>query len=392
MNRIIMAVALSWYVINASAQPTVEAVLSEIERNNKTLVSGKQYLEAEKLTQKTGLNPENPRIGYEYLPGRPEGAGTQRDLTLTQGFDFPTSYSKRRNLSDARIALLGLEYSSTRLEVLLEAKLTCIDYIQRTKLQDELNRRAENAGRLYDAITRMADRGEANILEVNKIRLLQLEVKSQAELNRSLLKKLQLQLDELNGGKNLDLAGIRYIPPQEILPFETLDSLIEANDPVVKSRKQEVTVTREQLGLSRSLVLPKFEGGYHRQSILGQTYQGVQVGMTIPLWENTNVVKAEQARLAFSELQVTEHRTQHYYENKQLYEEYTHWQKIFSEYQSILTSANNEELLRKAFDAGELSLIEYLMELRYFYDAISTALEAEKSLHQALARLYRFEL
>lgn len=88
--------------------------------------------------------------------------------------------------------------------------------------------------------------------------------------------------------------------------------------------------------------------------------------MTLPLWENKNLVKTQKAQLVYSDHQITEHRTKHYFENKQLYKEYLLWQQTFIEYPRILSTANNELLLNKALQAGELSLIEYLMEVRIF--------------------------
>jgi outer membrane protein TolC len=385
---LVAAFALS----SANAQTGFEKVLSEIERNNKSIVSEKQYWEAQKLSYKTGLNPENPKVDYEHLPGTPEGAGTQKDFSVTQGFDFPTSYGKKRSVSDEQIAQSDLQFTVFRQQILLEAKLACIDYVYRKRLQAQFDKRLENANTLLEAITRKTDQGESNILDLNKIKLLQLEVKNQAELNATELKTLQHRLDEFNGGVAVDLSQIEYPVVTSLPPFETLDSLIESNDPIVKTVKQEREINRKQVGLTRSLTLPKFEGGYHQQSILGQKYQGFHVGMTIPLWENKNKVKTEQARLMLSEYQITEHRTKHYFENKQLYEQYLHWQKTFAEYQTILTSANNEQLLNKAFQAGELSLMEYLMEVRYFYDAVERNIEAEKELQRSIGELYRFQL
>jgi cobalt-zinc-cadmium efflux system outer membrane protein len=392
MRAKIFFIALSLTSFMAKAQTGIETILGKIEKNNKSIMSQRQYWEAEKLSYKTGLNPENPKIDYEYLPGRPDGAGTQKDVSITQGIDFPTTYGKRRSVSQEQIKSSDIQFNVFRQEVLLEAKLSCLDYAYRTKLQAELDKRLKDASTLLDAINRKAEQGESNILDLNKIRLLQLEIKNQSELNRSELKRLQHKLDELNGGDALDLSNVTY-PTQPSLPaFENLDSLIEANDPVVKAVRQEREVNKEQVGLSRSITLPKFEGGFHRQSILGQTYQGVHVGMTIPLWENNNRVKAEKAKLVHTEYQITEHRTKHYFENKQLFEQYTHWQYTFKEYQDILGSANNDQLLQRAFQAGELSLIEYLMEVRYFYDAIGKSLDAEREMQQSVARLYRFEL
>jgi hypothetical protein len=199
-------------------------------------------------------------------------------------------------------------------------------------------------------------------------------------------------LDELNGGTPLNTSGIALGPEIVLQPFEEIDSLIEANDPVVKSIRQEKEISAKQLSLTKSLTLPKIEGGYHQQAILGQTYEGFHIGMTIPLWEYKNKVKTQQAKLVYSELAIQEHRTQHYFENKQLYERYSHWRNTYVEYQNILGSANNEELLNKALQHGEINLIEYLMETRYFYDAINRSLEAEKELQSSIARLLKFQL
>ena len=389
-GSIILTLALAVTIVNA--QSGLEKILSEVERNNKSIAAEKQYWEAQKLSYKTGLNPDNPRIEYDHLPGRPEGAGTQQDFSVTQGFDFPTTYAKRRGLSKQQVAQADLQVNIFRQEVLLEAKLACIDYLYRTKLQEELHKRLQNANTLLDAINKQTQQGESNILDLNKIKLLRLEIKNQSDQNETLLKTLQHRLDELNGGIPVNLSQIEYPVVSDLPVFEVLDSLIDANDPEVKAVEQQTEVSKEKVELTRSMTLPRLEGGYHQQSILGQKYEGIHVGMTIPLWENKNMVKAERARLVHSEYQVTEHRTEHYYKNRQLYERYLHWQNTFDAYQRVLNSANNEELLDKAFQAGQLSLIEYLMEVRYFYDANEKIKASEREYHRAIAELYKFQL
>jgi cobalt-zinc-cadmium efflux system outer membrane protein len=374
------------------AQTSIEQLLKEIEQNNKSIIAEKQYWEAQKLSYKTGLNPDNPKAEIDYMVGRPEGAGNQRDIVVTQGFDFPTSYGKRKSLSNEQIGNVENQVNAFRHEILLEAKLLCIQLIYQTKLQDQLKQRLNNADKLLAATNQQIERGETSILNVNKVKLLQLEIKNQRDLNATDIKTIQHKLDELNGGTPLNTSGIALGPEIVLQPFEEIDSLIEANDPVVKSIRQEKEISAKQLSLTKSLTLPKIEGGYHQQAILGQTYEGFHIGMTIPLWENKNKVKTQQAKLVYSELAIQEHRTQHYFENKQLYERYSHWRNTYVEYQNILGSANNEELLNKALQHGEINLIEYLMETRYFYDAINRSLEAEKELQSSIARLLKFQL
>jgi outer membrane protein, heavy metal efflux system len=374
------------------AQTSIEQLLKEIEQNNKSIIAEKQYWEAQKLSYKTGLNPDNPKAEIDYMVGRPEGAGNQRDIVVTQGFDFPTSYGKRKSLSNEQIGNVENQVNAFRHEILLEAKLLCIQLIYQTKLQDQLKQRLNNADKLLAATNQQIERGETSILNVNKVKLLQLEIKNQRDLNATDIKTIQHKLDELNGGTPLNTSGIALGPEIVLQPFEEIDSLIEANDPVVKSIRQEKEISAKQLSLTKSLTLPKIEGGYHQQAILGQTYEGFHIGMTIPLWEYKNKVKTQQAKLVYSELAIQEHRTQHYFENKQLYERYSHWRNTYVEYQNILGSANNEELLNKALQHGEINLIEYLMETRYFYDAINRSLEAEKELQSSIARLLKFQL
>ena len=105
---------------------------------------------------------------YEHLPGRPEGAGTQKDFSITQGFDFPTSYSKKRSVSNQQIAQSELQFTAFRQQILLKAKLTCIDYVHRRRFQTELVKRLQNANTLLEAITKKTEQGESNILDLKQ--------------------------------------------------------------------------------------------------------------------------------------------------------------------------------------------------------------------------------
>jgi outer membrane protein, heavy metal efflux system len=391
-RNILVGLCLSLLTVVSYAQTSMEEILKQVEQNNKSIIAEKQYWEAQKLSYKTGLTPENPKAEVDYMVGRPEGAGNQRDIAITQSFDFPTSYGRRKSVSNQQIVNADNQLNIVRQQVLLDAKLACIEFIFRSKYQSELQKRLQNADKLLEATATQTDRGEGNILDLNKVKLLQLEMKNEFNLNTVQLKTIQHQLDELNGGTPLLLTDLALTPDVSLPPFEELDSLIEANDPLVKSVKQEKQISAKQLTLTKSLTLPKLEGGYHQQAILGQTYEGFHVGMTIPLWENKNRVRTQEARLVHSELAIQEHRTQHYFENKQLYEQYLHWKDTYVDYHSILSSGNNEELLNKALIHGQINLIQYLMETRYFYDAVNKFLEAERQLLSVTARLNKFRL
>jgi len=53
----------------------------------------------------------------------------------------------------------------------------------------------------------------------------------------------------------------------------------------------------------------------------------------------------------------------------------------------LFPSYHNGAYLRKALDSGEISLLNYLLEMTYYYDVMNKVLETEKELGLTLAEL-----
>jgi outer membrane protein TolC len=149
---------------------------------------------------------------------------------------------------------------------------------------------------------------------------------------------------------------------------------------------------RRQLLVQKALVLPKIETGYHSQGILGQSYKGVHAGITIPLWENKNKVKAAQANLDFAnanaETQVIGHRL----ENKVYYDKMVGRLNALQEYKQMLSSITNTDLLNKALRLGQITMIQYFYEENFYYSSFDKYLQLELEYQQAVANLYKFQL
>lgn len=56
------------------------------------------------------------------------------------------------------------------------------------------------------------------------------------------------------------------------------------------------------------------------------------------------------------------------------------------------TSARDRVLINKAFALGQLSSIEYFMEVSYYYTTHNNFLETEKEYHEAVAVLLKYQL
>jgi outer membrane protein, heavy metal efflux system len=374
------------------SQSNMESVIASIHKNNKTIQANVQYWESRKLYFKTGLSPENPQVEYDYLIGTPENAGNQTEITAFQSFDFPSTYIKRKQLSNHQIAQTEKYIISKRQTVLLEAKLVCIELVYRNKLTKELIQRKGNMETILKSFETKLDKGDGNILDVNKSLLQLITINNEYQENISALNQLNDRLVSLNGGNAIDFSDTVYFEVSEIPSFEILETQIEEADPYRHILEYEKTIAQKEMELSRALSYPKFEVGYHYQGILGQNYNGFHSGITIPLWENKNTVKAKKHKMLFADLELQDHRNEHYYEIKQLYEKYTNLKITLSEYQRTLHNLNSTYLLNKSLSSGHISTIEYFMEMNYYATAWNTYLKIEKEYYQTIAELYKFEL
>jgi outer membrane protein, heavy metal efflux system len=392
MKKIINTLVLVLLVQLIYAQNSIDNILSSVTKNNKALVANTQFVEAKKLEYKTGITPEDPKVEYDYLIGSPVGAGNQTDFSVTQSFDFPTAYFSKKSMANQQIAKTELELNALRQNILLEAKANCFTLIYLNKKQSELKRRVTQVSQVYEGYQTKMRNGEATILDVNKAQLLLLNLKTEMAINESEIKRTISKLTELNGGTPVVLADTVYPITPAVPEFIVMDSLIEANDMAVKIYSKDKDISSARLKVMNGLALPKMEAGYHSQAILGQKYQGAHLGISIPLWHNKNTIKTEKANLLFNDYKISEHRTEHFYENQQLYEKYTVLKSTLSEYDKIFSSVNNTELLNKSLTAGNISSIEYFMELSYFYSSYDNYLKAENEINQVIAILYKHQL
>lgn len=138
--------------------------------------------------------------------------------------------------------------------------------------------------------------------------------------------------------------------------------------------------------------LPKFKAGYMSEKVVGERFQGITVGVSIPLWENKNRVRQAKAQVRAAETALEDTKTQFYNRLQNLFMRSSGLQENASRYRNSLLSYSNDVLLKRALDSGEISLLNYLLEIEYYYDAMNKVLESERDLGLSLAELWAVEL
>ena len=387
---------LGWMLLGTlttRAQNSIDQVLKSIETNNKSLQANTKMTDAQKLEAQTGKFLANPSVEWEQMWGNRNNPGSEYTLTVKQSLDFPTTYSNKNKLANLKANTIGFQSAAYRQQLLLNAKQTCIEIIYLRKQKSLLDERLANAETMFALYKKRFESGDANQLELNKIQLELLNAQNQSRLNKAALTAAEEQLRNFNGGNPITFDATDYPTGEELINFDQLQAAFMEADPNLKSLTGDQEIANREVKLSRSLTLPKFDVGYKRNAASDHVASnGFMVGVSIPLFENKNTVKKTKAQAEFATASLEDNRLNLKTNLQQLYQQAEALQISRTDYAKVLEQQRNIELLNKALNAGQLSVIDYFTELTTIYDSHQSYLDVEKEYHSILAQLYQYKL
>ena len=379
--------------LTTRAQNSIDQVLKSIETNNKSLQANTKMTDAQKLEAQTGKFLANPSVEWEQMWGNRNNPGSEYTLTVKQSLDFPTTYSNKNKLANLKANTIGFQSAAYRQQLLLNAKQTCIEIIYLRKQKSLLDERLANAETMFALYKKRFESGDANQLELNKIQLELLNAQNQSRLNKAALTAAEEQLRNFNGGNPITFDATDYPTGEELINFDQLQAAFMEADPNLKSLTGDQEIANREVKLSRSLTLPKFDVGYKRNAASDHVASnGFMVGVSIPLFENKNTVKKTKAQAEFATASLEDNRLNLKTNLQQLYQQAEALQISRADYAKVLEQQRNIELLNKAHNAGQLSVIDYFTELTTIYDSHQSYLDVEKEYHSILAQLYQYKL
>ena len=390
-KNIYILFALSCVLFRVQAQDSFQEVLSQIESNNTTLKALQEQTKADKIGNKTTLNLANPEVEVGYLWGSPSGEGVRKDFNVSQSFDFPTAYGYRSQVVTGMNVQADLAYRQQAKEIVLQARVFCVELVYQTKRYTELKERVKLAKELSEAYQTRFDKGDINIIEYNKTKLNLLNSEKAMQITEVEMTTLRAELQRLNGGEPLLGLVSNYSSYSLPLSFDQWFNQAKMNNPALESATKEIDISRKQEKLTKALNLPKITAGYMSERLLGTTHQGITLGISIPLWEGRNTLKHQKAQTIALEVQQKDSELQFYNTLKNEYSRASTLLCLLGDYDEILNTSNNQSLLKKAFEKGQLSLINYLLELSTYYEAIDQYQEKEKEYQLALAQLQQWD-
>ena len=369
----------------------IDHVLQSIEQNNKELQSAMQLTKAQKMENRTANNLSDPTVSYSSFYKNGAGPGHGTEFVASQGFDFPTQYITRKNQADLANEALSKEQLAVRRDILLKAKTLCLDLILLNQEKALMDIRKQNADELEALYAKRLEAGDANILEVNKIKMERMNVQTEVAQNHASHRSALQSLLAMNGNLPLEFAETNYPQVKEINDFHILRDEVIASDLDLQALSYATKAAEKQVSVNKQDWLPKLEAGFRRNTDTEMSMNGFVVGGSIPLFSNRKKVQIAKAQALSAQLMQEDAKLQ--VENNLM--------ALFNEMQQLKEAMNTYDvpllyrsldLLKQALKEGEISLIEYFVEAETVYKNLQARMQLENQYQKVMASIYKNEL
>ena len=389
MKKYILSIALA-LPLYMQAQ-SIDHVLQSIEQNNKELQSQVQLSKAQKMENRTANNLPDPTVSYSSFYKNGAGPGHGTEFVASQGFDFPTQYITRNRQADLQNRALDKQQLATRRDILLKAKTLCLDLILLNQEKALMDIRQKNADELETLFNQRLEAGDANILEVNKIKMERMNVQTEVAQNHASHRTALQSLLAMNGNMPLEFSDATYPQVKEINDFNTLRDEVVASNLDLQVLSFATKAAEKQVSVNKQDWLPKLQAGFRRNTDSEMSMNGFVVGGSIPLFSNRKKVQIAKAQAISAQLMQEDAKLQ--VENNLM--------ALFNEMQQLKDAMNSYDvpllyrsldLLKQALQEGQISLIEYFVEAETVYKNLQARMQLENQYQKVMASIYKNEL
>ena len=392
-KHIVFAICGCLFFTNSFSQTnTLGELLNEIEQNNIELKGYQSFIKSQELENKSDNNLPDPQLSGYYLPYGDNITDDYTEYQISQSFEFPTVYAARSKWNDLKSMQIQTAYAKKRQEVLLNAKEFLIEltYLQKQKAI-ETERRTQSK-QVFEQIQELFNKEQVGILDLNKAKIAWIQEQFVVDQIEGDIEIVKYKLRTLNGDKPLDGLLIGTIISKEITSIENLWQEKLTSDPSLQELNANEKASLQKVKLEKNKVLPNIALGYNYQGVTGNNYSGLYGGLSIPLWNSKNKVKAAQANYEFQQSNTQIFTTSLYAKYQETFNRFQLMRSKYNEYQSTLNNLESEKLLFKAYMLGEFSFMDYYVELQFYRYASDKMLQMEKELQLLQAQLLKHQL
>ena len=376
------AIVLTLQAIQAAGY---EEAADSIVASNPEVRAAYATVYADGLTLDVSNNLPDPEIEGELL--FPERGGEKRwSVGVSQGFEWPGVYTARRRANRAAGAAAEATAEVLRSSLRAEALSALADYRNARANLNILETIAHDNDSLLRLTGRLAATGNTGRLDLNKLRIERERIGARVADWSDRLLQARGALEAIAGR---DIS-------QVLARFESADIRLEGPTPTTHrsertaaARAADMSVEAARLAgkAERAAGLPGFKIGYAHAFEEGNHFDGVSLGVSIPLFSGRGSKKRADAATAAARLDKEAVDGRLETEVRTAYESAAAAYRKIAPMREAVENSDNAALLKKALAGGQINLITYIQETNYFLEARAELLDLEYRYAKALATL-----
>ncbi len=370
--------------------PTSDSLMKAIREHNRTLQTAWETYQVAMLQAGTGNTPPDPEVELGYLYGSPTELGNRVDFSITQQVDFPTAYIYKSRLRKIRTTQAELDYIIVRQQVMLQAKQLWIEHIYLNQRKNLLEKRLLQAKTINEHFKQKLESGEVSHLAYSQSNLQLASIRSEFDQVLMEIRNTELTWTDISGGIDVEIRDTIFPLPIEIIPDSVLN--VYQNSPHMLRYTQELQSKEEEKKLVVSETLPRLKAGYYSESVLDVKFKGFQVGITVPLWENSNRIKQAKSEITFAQQDAQRFTNLQQREVKQNLEQLESLRTRTRVLEEALGTGRPLELLALSLENGEISMSEYFYASDFYFQNQQLLLQYRRDLLVQEAELLKVYL
>ncbi len=379
--------------VNGVSQSDFDRIVDEILLNDPSIKATRIELAASLSAEKSENLLPGPEVEGEYLWASSPAEKNRVGFSISQSFEWPGLYGARRKAlavrSDANAMLVQSELADSRLslrQLLIDIVFTC--------------KRMSLAADMCDAYDSLLvkyksgfDRGEYSRFDYTKIKIER--VRSRRNLSDYTLQYNQLMssLSIRNGGLPIDniIEKLNEFPLESMYSLPEYEQVYGMVNPAMKLASANLLLAKNELAVDKKKLLPDISVGYRFAREDGNNFHGLVIGFNLPfLYGAKSKTKSSSLLVEAAETRIDALAVQL---QADLVADFTYVSSLYDKLSDLTSAADISDcrtMLQKALYGGEISLVQYLLEMNYYTDLELEILDFEYRYHLALARLNRY--
>ncbi|OOQ57349.1 CusA/CzcA family heavy metal efflux RND transporter [Mucilaginibacter pedocola] len=377
---------------------TLNKAITTAVANNFAIKSSQLEINQQSVLKGSAFDLGKTNFNLQY--GQFNSAKRDNNISVQQSIPFPGLISSQRKVYEAQEqnARIGLNITRSQLQYQVRQAYGQLAYF--TALNDLFLRQDSIYSEFARAAAIRFKAGESNLLEKTTAETQLNEVRNQKTKNDGDIAAASAEMQRLLNTKDsiaIDKEEFRKATSE----FKHLDSAINQN-PQLALQRQQIILADRNVALEKAKGGPDFSIGYFNQSIMGNQvvngqdrnftganrFQGVQVGVSIPLFFKPYSTRIKAARIG---KEVSETQLQLYQQNLSSQYEQAYHQLLKNErslnYYETSALPNATLILRQAqlaFRNGEISYVEFVQALKTSSDIRYGYLQAINQYNQSI--------